>query len=383
MSVDKIPVKQRRFDSLAWLLQGDNTCAASCFHDGKLLMSFNFCPQRTNLPSLTFHEELGTNFKNGCSIFTLIKSHLTLVARSSREFVESVHSENSKNRFVAVGEIIKSDQDEGEILTFSMDIIRRYNAHKKECQESLEQLASSAGSLSSFAKNNKTYREAFLRSLVKVTRSVRHSYISPNTAKAMDKDVVSAINTGNIELITPQVKDYPNKDINPTREIHAEMILLNHLIEKGGLQAEEKIYIGVSKQCCLACEIAIMAVNDVRIASVTEEKEDGHDKISYRDGHRYIFPSVPPPFLLKSEALKNKFVELFRIKILELSKQNSFKLGHKMLPKDFDFNSLTFEQMFLLKEAKHVGPEEQIHDNSVSRDSFSASYGPFKKTHSK
>lgn len=243
------PPQQRRFDSIAWLIQGNDTCGAAAF-DGKQLL-------------------LATNQTEASPLVNAVIHYLQEVAQTSA----------------------KSPKDESS-----------YKALKAQHVIAMEAVVRCAKAGESWGKGNlymqnRQYRECFHRALKKITCSIRHSYFKEYLKELLSKhddtlpsDVLDALQAGRITFISGN------------QGLHAELKIVEQLKDN-----PQKIYLGISKRCCLECERAIQAFNFVYHGKIGENVFLARDK-----GHLSHFPAQVPFFLQNDLRVQKEFLELYK-----------------------------------------------------------------------
>ncbi len=261
--------KQRRYDSIAWLIQGDNTCGASFFDGESLLLA-------TNHPDETGHTE---------NVITYLRA----VAKWSAKLTK------------------------GQVTTVS--------ACELACKSSRDKLIRNAFVNVDFFQDNNEYKRAFFRALRKVTRSIIYSYTHDEKhCKAFPRELSNAIQNNKI-LKIDQSSHY-------IEGLHAELQILNYLIfTKCSFERffkTKKHYIGVSKKCCANCCDAIEAVDRFLRDHHSSIRSEVHrvinnknQFISTRADHKLLFYCAIPPFLEKIPILGKYFLEISKCKTLE------------------------------------------------------------------
>jgi hypothetical protein len=271
--------QDRRFDSIGWLIQGDDKCGASCF-DGKNLL-------------------LSTNAKKQSELSKIIVAYMVWVAKSSAELIVEI-----KNSF----------EDLDRRLEIAAKIIHKWTDQKKECKKRIGLILSFAENEIKLYRENKEYKEAFTDSLNKITRSIRHSYLKPESEKALPKALVNALKKRQVLYLGES-------------NIHAELKIVQKLIDTKGLPKTQR-YIGISKRCCRNCMAAIKIVNLIVKNNLKEDV--GEDRYSFTvrdDGHNQHFLSQIPSFL-REEPYKTAFLNEVNKKSLE----EAFHIKEEMQP---------------------------------------------------
>jgi hypothetical protein len=238
--VDDIPLQERRLDSIAWLIQGNDICGSAYFDGDKLL--------------------LATNKQEHSPIVTEVIEHLYYVARKSEELK------------------LQLDRDPPTV---------DYNIFKKKIDNSVNKLRDQIRKVNLYGTND-TFKKDVDGALNKVTDSIIASYLDPegstvvppNKNTALDPQLMDAIRKRNIEFV-------PGDLASNGKDIHAEMKLVQKLFEKRKVDkssADRNPYIGVSKRCCVKCSAVIKSINTV-ITDVIREV------IAIRGDQEGIFPA--------------------------------------------------------------------------------------------
>lgn len=269
----KPTLQQRRFDSIAWLIHGDDTCGAAAF-DGKQLL-------------------LATNKQNESELVKLIRQHLVTVVKSSMEYYE-----------LAKGKKLVAE-------TLSV----QYEKLKAEHYEKIETIKASLPFLTEFYSATDLIKY-FVRSLKKITKSIRHTCLKEYCSQCHDllpQELIDAIQQERINFIkyTTQLKC----------NLHAELNVINFLYkEKVLFGSNQEHYIGISRRCCKTCENIIKAIN-----AAYGNKNDSNvlEIVHVRDmGHKNSYPAFIPDFLKKNPNIQDEFLKLYGFSPSNMSKEN-------------------------------------------------------------
>lgn len=263
--INDIPLQQRRLDSLAWLIQGDDTCGAAYFDGSHIL--------------------LATNNNKRSDLITKVVGYFIAIAKDSQKLSQQL----------ANGDKIKSRQ--------------AIQIYKASCHKRMEELHNYVELHIELYANN-IYRNAFRIALKKLTHSLQCVYLKPENENAMDKTFSEAIRNAQLKFITVN-----QSTMQSTEHVHAEMKIVDYLLGKNKLN--NRAYIGISKKCCKQCTMAIKAVNHVKKSTIQEG--DGPveiDTINIRDSHGYYFKADCPAFLEQNLQIQAKFLELMNVQTL-------------------------------------------------------------------
>jgi hypothetical protein len=268
----ELPAEKRRFDSIAWLIQGDATCGASYF-DGHTLW-------------------LATNENKRSELVKVIIKHLKNVAEAYAKLQGKFDDKKLNEIKLEVSKLC--------------DKVKNYASSSKDCT----------------LYNNPQYKAAFNRALTKVTRSIKNSYIAPAHKKAFSQKLRKAIEENRIIFLegsyTKQRTD---------REVHAELKIVHNCINKG-LFKDSHCHIGVSKTCCGNCTNTIKAVNNSRKLKLSDnDKHAEIPQITVSGHHEEPFPAAIPAFLETQEDIKKEFLRLTKKKDLEEAFNSTPKKG--------------------------------------------------------
>lgn len=243
--------RQKRLDAIAWMVQEDQTCGSVCF-DGE-------------------HLVLTTN-KHLCSELTSkIKAYLVSTAQRNERYFAPDCSRKERHR-----------------------LKHKIKNSKKKLREELVN--------SDLAKLSNHFLEDVLRSISKITSSIRTSYEDPTSDKAFDDEVITAIGRGNVLIYVE--KTIPDEDY----AVHAELKIIQHLIDENKIDLQKKestqpeYYIGLSKKCCVNCWAAIEAIN----------RHMGREVIQYRGFQPKSFPCKIPRFL-KDNPIRRIFLDVRQV----------------------------------------------------------------------
>ena len=209
------PASQRRFDSLAILIQGNEVCSACCF-DGSRVIFANNLGLRT-------------------SFFNLVLNYLQAVTQICR--IDSDYANFSKS----VGDL------KTKLRGFAKKQVR-------------------------LIQTNKIYANRFRIALNKVTRSLYLAYHDPNNPTAFSVEMAEAIRLGQIVFLKKDLK-HSQKSLP-----HAELQIVDYLyVHQTNLLVEGlEVYVGVAKKCCGNCEDAILTLNEFMESRVIAVRGDGH-----------------------------------------------------------------------------------------------------------
>lgn len=209
--VNTISQRNRRLDSLAWLIQGDETCGAAYF-DGECLL-------------------LATNEHEPLFVHQVIK-HL---------------------KHIATQAALKKSRGEEYIPKVT----------KKEFESANSEFYVNATKTIRHLTKDQIFTRDFVDALNKITRSIIYSYLRPKSKKAFPLKLSEIIRNNPGKILFPKNRGYPQY-----KTIHAELKIIQWLIDNNRLFRSG--YIGVSKKCCVNCSNAITALNRVLKTSLTE-----------------------------------------------------------------------------------------------------------------
>ena len=166
--------------------------------------------------------------------------------------------------------------------------------------------------------------------------------------------------------------------------VHAEMRLITRLlktykeIEATAAFAPPKIYIGISKLCCLDCSIAVKAVNSSKALNIDEVSEDISTEenikkiilLESRGGHGLLtkkWKDILPPFLTignknYNKEIHDRYKEIKLQMVSQQKEQGSSDLdqddkahqsgSHKLLPSESESNVASGSEKSLDGDAK-------------------------------
>ncbi|AIF82024.1 hypothetical protein I862_07350 [endosymbiont of Acanthamoeba sp. UWC8] len=280
--INDIPPKSRRLDSIGALIEGANPCGAAYF-DGRTLL-------------------LATNNNIESELIRDIKRLLTYISVSS--------------------ELQYSDREKPDYYEWKNEVVQNIDDIKEKYRRSFE-------------SKGRYYRQ-FSDALEKVTNSIILAYSNPSDERAFTTGFVRALVERRYAFIEGK------------QNVHAELKIIQHLMEEKRIgrreAAEESIYIGVSKRCCLKCEKMIEAINEAAEEMGFSAIEE---LISIRGIHRQIFPATIPDFI---DYNNNILEEGFRRNI-----------RRKFLAK-MEVDSLS--KAFAMKGERRVDGRIQVHERS-------------------
>jgi hypothetical protein len=319
-------VKYRRLDSIAWLLQGDDTCAACCFDGEELLVAHNSRPAGQYNDKFSSGNNKREVVKESM-LFAVVKNELNKIAKLSYKVSQKIKDNSAVDDLLALskGMEVKSFQEskeeyKEEVLKKLTKISKKYVKLDRAINQSIDVIWDSLLH-TELHRTSIIYNESCERALYKIMRSIRDTYLDPGNNKNLDIEVANAIKSGEIRQVASRSED-------TFRNTHAELILIDELIKKGKINIKDNsndvpsIYMGVSKRCCLTCEVAIKAVIEVKKPiDMLAKKEKTEDFISFRGEHRLAFRSACPKFLSGGGSIAKKFIELFRREIIPLIKK--------------------------------------------------------------
>ncbi len=285
ISVNNLPpVSSRRLDSLAWLLQGLDKCGAVAF-DGDYIL-------------------LATNNNNQSDVVIGFQNYLLNLCNTLGG-LENLVSYYDKITIAINEEILKF-----QAVLKSAEVSKINKDQEKKNKHKL---------VKNLYMRDEDFKKAVNNSLNKVALSICATILIKHPALNTFKEEMMAkiIDTKIIE----EIKNNKFKFIGDKGNIHAEMKIVQYLIDAGKITNANKevYYIGISKKCCLHCECAITAINDVigNSRSLINVRSEGH-KIDCL-GNSYDSPaflkigysnsSLSDEILTK---LKNKYEELVK-----------------------------------------------------------------------
>ncbi len=266
-NVNEIPKKDRRLDSLAWLIQGDDVCGATCFDGECLLLATNKSDSKFLLSVIDYLQ--GT----------------AVLARKKRDNGEKFSRKQTMENFKP-----------------------RLSCFYKYAETEINLL-----------RNNDIFKKAFMDALEKLTRSIVYYYLRSNSQSAFSKEFIETIEQRQRILIPP-------KENHRYQNIHAELKILQGLIDRRKLSMHS--YIGVSKRCCRNCSIIIKALNNVLKVNLDGLK-DSKGYFETRGSHSNLYPSGIPAFLHEFTNKPKHPLKNLEKEFLRLSKANTLKEAFK------------------------------------------------------
>ncbi|MEQ9116520.1 MAG: nucleic acid/nucleotide deaminase domain-containing protein, partial [Rickettsiales bacterium] len=268
--VSKDPdLNSRRLDSIARIITGNTVCAAVAFDGRNILYSNN----------------TKDNTETTRKFFELLKD----IALYSQHRKESC----SRSR-----------------LSLSEDLQERADALFSRVIEESEEVIKSKFSGKS-AKRREHLRTQYAR-LYKDFNKVIDSLTTDDPDKQLHPDIINALARGDAKFIGSEEeylgregeggeyvdgKDEELKSVDGGGDLHAEMAILDHIVEEDRLNITPKMkesgkpfYIGVSKLCCANCHHAIAALNSdlkdregFRVAEIVETRGEHLTSYGWRE----------------------------------------------------------------------------------------------------
>lgn len=340
--VEEIPVLLRRLDSFAWLIQGDNVCSAAYF-DGQALF-------------------LATNQRAIKTRFTSIKRFLKDITIESQEIINRTGKfnkikEEEKYETILVSminqisDLLKTLEkkvyllgDEEYLSNFIRSLFKITLSTVEGC------VGKDAFKCIVELSKSKAFQAKVNQIAVKLSDEVQNNYASYKKGSTRSnevklemikiiKDRFNDISDWFLpHLDTEQERNFPEKLItalqkngvyyvennniktrNNRTDLHAELILVQQILyDEGILNSKGRIssevakeltqqYIGISKKCCLNCECAINAVNNVLMQ---HGRTDKLIDMRTTNGSAGEFPAEIPDFLVECQAFQKEFLKL-------------------------------------------------------------------------
>lgn len=264
--------KDRRLDEIACLIRGNSEVGAACLDGSDLILATN--------------AEQSTPFVND------VINYLSTIADNSYRCNKYISTLNDREEV----QKIRTEQE-------------------KWCQQlmtNFEQYMMKHVNL--LIQKHDSYTRFFKRSLTKLTRSIRHTYLGRSTAKKykpLQIELADALRDKSKKIIVVPSFVIKNKEgvITDKLNPHAELKILQALLNRG---IDGKSYvIGVSKKCCENCEMSMKAVNDIKGSHINIKVTD--------EGSQAPFPADPPPFLLCDAKIADRYLQLIGAKFTKLT----------------------------------------------------------------
>jgi hypothetical protein len=312
-------LQNRRLDSLAFMLEGGQTCAATSF-DGK---SFVFATNKNQ--NSDFHMKVINYVIFLVTTFSAVteKSDRKQISRGIFEMREALTGYINDNQ-----ETMKIDSDSISLLERAFD---------------------------------------------KVSDAIIAAYLDPESGRSLPPQQVNAIKAHAIKRIS--LEGYGNKG-----DLHAEMKIAAHLIQEGLRKCENSYYVGISKKCCKNCEAVIKAINTLWKGALVEGLQSIEVR---GPGHQLPYPSQIPPvfkegsgYLTDEERaeLETTFLEHTGAVSLEKAYCTPFPppkpkppLLHPRSPSPIDFNA-SLQGYFAKKACKPGGTAAEAGASSFTED---------------
>ena len=306
----ELDINFRRMDSLARLIEGSSECAAVCFDGEKLLIASNtlYDNSRENsaiklieeimsfFADIAVHNDdkdfIKNNPEHGLKVFDKIIQKS--VPNKQKEFF--LKDGNKQNPYIEkLGKYFFSDaKKKAENLTpkelagiagFGMKLDDRIASCLVFSAFAIERLATDWKKFTNFLHekhNNDDYASGIVEAFKNLTK-LKQSKSSSSKPKKLG-----------YKILKIGAKD---------NKLHAEMQIIQELIDN---QKKGKIYIGISKLCCLDCSIAISSYNqanneDEEISQTPEELNESNIlQLLKRGDHNLSFKWSKPDFCKKN-----------------------------------------------------------------------------------
>jgi hypothetical protein len=234
---NEVTLQDRRMDSLARILDNNGSCVAVSILGEKFVIASNAIAQGQG----------GNQPSEIIDIFNFFKKTAEKTAVVA-DFNDAFRLSCSKARFGKVNTVLPNITD--ELCTIVIEQILRgdYSAVNQDL--------------------NKIYGSTYpfvLAELLKVHQDFLKLKASIEKEE-LTKEQMSAFSLNPV-ILRPEV---PKKYDDPTRVVHAEVKILEHVVKevRGGRLVKSKkgdaeLYFGISKLCCLGCRTMIEAANGV------------------------------------------------------------------------------------------------------------------------
>lgn len=375
--VDDIDPIYRRHDSLAWLIQGDSECGAAYFSDNKLFLTTNKSEQEIIFALIKDHlneitkeiyefseksKDLLTdelNPKITEFILQTLQCIAKLISKADKKIYllgdtshlndgENSHLENFiRSLFKITFSIIDTYLGEKFFnyimsLNFDEHFLQAVDKIKKDLTDEI--LANSA----KYKVRNKkdkfqdSLRGRSLQTKQEMIKTIEfmfaniEEWLYPHAeldkARAFSIEFTEVLRKGNVQYlgyISSLIKSRSDNGrlygAKKKKDQHAEMKILqqiindNYILDNNGNIDQQRIkalrsqYIGISKKCCLNCDCAIEAVNNVI------KKYTGVDNFILMrtvEGSGGKFPAAVPDFLKDCREFEEEFLVLRKTRSL-------------------------------------------------------------------
>lgn len=322
--------QDRRARAIAYILQANAVCGASCFVEKEGEEALYIATNKNN----GFNNEqhgLPSQLEN-------TKKYLVSTAEKAQEMKDK-SAEDGRS---ILGRIL---EEKTNLITTTREALlaEKNNSSKKK------------GPKKSFLYDNKSFNENLRRSVDKITSSIIASYSSNNEFDVpLRSGMISAISNNDRIILLDNIEA-----TNGTRDVHAEMKIVQKLFDNGNIIQDVEFTIGISKRCCLNCECAIKAVNQIKgtkiiVVGNTEENEQSFSQ----EGSKLSFAQGIPNFLMINSDIQQAFIN---IRNDEVDKLITIK---RVPPEDAPEKSEDLNIIFSNSATKFPG--EQLHRKSES-----------------
>lgn len=264
------PARQRRYDHMAYMVEGWDVCGSACFDGESLLIATNKRDKPADPEKLKKGKRYSLSFQEGSED----EKESSFVAEEKASEEPVVLSKHPLIKMVTA--YLQTVTKYGKRMR---DDKGSYDQLKAELNEILEGVIEKAVQYLPEESNQENFKTA----IEKMTDSILASYLEPESGKALPRKLCEALERGKVKVL----ESGPDKLGRP---VHAELRVLNDLITSGKFDKGGPFYIGISKKCCRTCENLIDAVNEVMGNKI--------EKVQVRDvGHGSYYPAAVPDFL--------------------------------------------------------------------------------------
>lgn len=254
---DEIPAPKRRLDALARIITGGDVCAAITYYNGKIYIANNNSNRSEVLiETLDFLREI--------------------VNREPRITKSEITSEEFKER---VQRIARSSIDSWYDRTASFwrgTPEQLKEKRTKKVNRFRRDLTKVLTSLTADEEEDKKFSEEI--------RAALGRGIAPNPTEEVMEVVAGAAAGGGGGGVVEEADDYQGVEfLWSNGKKHAEMVLADKVLSSPAETRRGKVYMGISKLCCMKCYCALKTLNET--FKVTEGEEEGKDFFETRGSH--------------------------------------------------------------------------------------------------
>ncbi|QQV75303.1 hypothetical protein H6P87_00856 [Rickettsia tillamookensis] len=235
------PLQNRRFDALGRLIQYNSQCSAVCFDGKQILVAFN--ELHNSSVNTKKVEQIETHTTKVFKYLQDYTTHTALPKEEQKNFLQQQNLSTQRKELLldAAQYYYKNNSDHKDILPRILQELEKYPNNNQEVQQEVCKVTGAS------PKVVKAVARA-RRDLMKLEDA-----LNPDIIDASKKFAPSIIEA--IKQPYKIVLDGPLSD-----KAHAEMRIIQYIKEQLQVrdnQLSEEIYIGLSKLCCISCDLVI------------------------------------------------------------------------------------------------------------------------------